>query len=87
MSYESGQPKRREDGQTVREPERGEGLTPTHERGSADGVRPLDNRYFIPRDVFVELFAGIPAMDYGEFRAEIDAYVDSDPTPRHWPEP
>jgi prevent-host-death family protein len=39
-------------------------------------------RTFISRDEFVALFEGAPHIDYEQFRADIDAYVDQDPTPR-----
>ena len=37
---------------------------------------------FVPRDVFLAAFEGAPHIDYEEFRADIDRYVDQDPTPR-----
>ena len=37
---------------------------------------------FVPREVFIELFKDCPPIDYEEFRADIDRYVDQDPTPR-----
>lgn len=47
-------------------------------------LRPLPKKKktFIPREEFVALFAGTPHIDYEQFRADIDRYIDQDPTPR-----
>jgi hypothetical protein len=41
-------------------------------------------RQFVPAKELAEALADIPPIDYEELRADIDAYVDQDPTPRHW---
>lgn len=46
--------------------------------------RPLDDRYFIPTADLVKALAGLPPIDYKQFREDIDAYVDQDPAPRFW---
>jgi len=45
-------------------------------------LRPYRRRQFMSRQAFIELFAGSPHIDYEQFRADIDRYVDQDPTPR-----
>lgn len=54
---------------------------------AAKGRPTIDETRFIPWEEFVAAFAGLPPVDYDEFRADIDAHVDPDPTPRDWPEP
>ncbi|HEX8753593.1 MAG TPA: hypothetical protein VF731_09275 [Solirubrobacterales bacterium] len=53
----------------------------------ADGAGKLDDRHFISRERFIEILGDAPRMDYKQFRADIDAYVDQDPTPRQPSEP
>jgi hypothetical protein len=47
-------------------------------------LRPIEKRKptFISREALVAAFEGAPHVDYERFRADIDAYVDQDPTPR-----
>jgi antitoxin (DNA-binding transcriptional repressor) of toxin-antitoxin stability system len=47
-------------------------------------LRPIRRRKgpFIPKEDFFAAFEGSPHIDYEEFRADIDRYVDQDPTPR-----
>ncbi|HWM55532.1 MAG TPA: hypothetical protein VNO20_09110 [Solirubrobacterales bacterium] len=40
-------------------------------------------RKFIPKEELLVLFEGAPHIDYEKFRADIDAFVDQDPTPRY----
>jgi hypothetical protein len=72
--------------QTMHEPGRDEGPLYMVEAELADGPDALDERYFIPRERFIEILGDAPRMDYKEFCREVDTYVDSDPTPREWPE-
>lgn len=41
-------------------------------------------RRFVPAGELAEALAGIPSIDHAQLRADIDAVVDQDPTPRHW---
>lgn len=43
---------------------------------------PYRPRQFVPKDVLLEAFRGAPSIDYEELIADIDRYVDQDPTPR-----
>lgn len=40
-------------------------------------------RQFVPANELAEALADIPAIDYAQLRADIDAVVDQDPTPRY----
>jgi len=41
-------------------------------------------RRFVPAGEPTEALPEDPAYDYEQLRAEIDAVVDQDPTPRYW---
>ena len=43
---------------------------------------PKKKKTFIPKEEFLAAFRGSPSIDYEQFRADIDRYVDQDPTPR-----
>jgi antitoxin (DNA-binding transcriptional repressor) of toxin-antitoxin stability system len=45
-------------------------------------LTPIGRRTFIPTDELKEIFAHSPRIDYAKFRADIDAGIDQDPTPR-----
>jgi hypothetical protein len=45
---------------------------------------PSKRRQFVPARELAEALADVPAIDYERLRADIDAVVDQDPTPRHW---
>ena len=38
------------------------------------------------QEQLIAAFKGAPSIDYEELRADIDRYVDQDPTPRYWVE-
>lgn len=46
--------------------------------------RPLDDKYFVPTEALRAAMAEAPEIDYERFRADVDAHVDQDPTPRFW---
>jgi antitoxin (DNA-binding transcriptional repressor) of toxin-antitoxin stability system len=45
-------------------------------------LTPIARRTFIPTTELKEAFAHLPQIDYAELRAELDAVIDQDPTPR-----
>jgi len=47
-------------------------------------LRPYKRRQFVPTKQLIAAFKGAPTIDYEELRADIDRYVDQDPTPRYW---
>jgi hypothetical protein len=48
--------------------------------GEAD---PRKRRQFVPAKELAEALADTPSIDYEQLRADIDAVVDQDPTPRY----
>lgn len=47
-------------------------------------LRPGERRQFVPAGELAEALADLPPIDYEQLRADIDAVVDQDPTPRYW---
>ena len=43
---------------------------------------PLRGRQFVAADAAVTAFAGAPVIDADRFRADVDAALDHDPSPR-----
>lgn len=43
---------------------------------------PVRRRTFVPMSELIESFAHLPPIDAKRFRADIDAFIDQDPTPR-----
>jgi antitoxin (DNA-binding transcriptional repressor) of toxin-antitoxin stability system len=62
--------------------DRGEDFVITRNGIPVGELRPYRRRQFVPRDVVAATFKGAPQIDYDEFRADIDAILDHDPTPR-----
>jgi antitoxin (DNA-binding transcriptional repressor) of toxin-antitoxin stability system len=44
-------------------------------------LRPY-RRYFVPTEHLIARAKNLPSINYEEFRADVDRYVDQDPTPR-----
>jgi antitoxin (DNA-binding transcriptional repressor) of toxin-antitoxin stability system len=66
----------------MRELDRGEDFVVTRNGVPVGELRPIGRRHFVSRDTIAKAFAGAPRIDYQQFREDIDAYVDQDPTPR-----
>jgi prevent-host-death family protein len=73
---------RNNSGEVMRALEDGEDFVVTRNGTPIGELRPLRRPQFVSRDALRELFAGAPRIDYEQFRADIDRYVDQDPTPR-----
>jgi prevent-host-death family protein len=73
---------RNNSGEVMRALDRGEDFIVTRNGVPVGELRPVRRRKFVTRDEFVALFEGAPHIDYERFRADVDAYVDQDPTPR-----
>lgn len=73
---------RNKSGEIMRALDRGEDFIVTRNGVPVGELRPIRRRKFIPKEEFLALFEGAPHIDYEQFRADIDAYVDQDPTPR-----
>lgn len=73
---------RNNSGEIMRALDRGEDFVVTRNGVPVGELRPYKSRQFIPREELLALFEGSPHIDYEQFRADIDAVVDQDPTPR-----
>jgi prevent-host-death family protein len=73
---------RNKSGEIMRALDRGEDFVITRNGSPVGELRPYRRRQFVPRDVVVATFKGAPHIDYEEFRADVDAILDHDPTPR-----
>ncbi|MBK5219453.1 MAG: type II toxin-antitoxin system prevent-host-death family antitoxin [Thermoleophilia bacterium] len=75
---------RNQSGEIMRALDRGEEFIVTSNGRPVGELRPIGRRQFVPRETIAKVFAAAPAIDYEQFRADIDAFVDHDPTPRFW---
>jgi antitoxin (DNA-binding transcriptional repressor) of toxin-antitoxin stability system len=75
---------RNESGEIMRELDRGESFIVTRNGNPVGELRPIKRRRFVPAEVAIAAFSGVGHIDYKQFRADIDRYVDQDPTPRAW---
>jgi prevent-host-death family protein len=73
---------RNKSGEIMRALDEGEDFIVTRNGRPVGELRPYGSRKFISRDAFFAAFEGSPHIDFEEFRADIDRYVDQDPTPR-----
>jgi prevent-host-death family protein len=73
---------RNDNGEIMRRVEAGESFVITRHGVPVGELRPLARRRFVPKDEVLEAFRGAPTIDYTELRADLDAVVDQDPTPR-----
>lgn len=75
---------RNESGEIMRELDRGESFVVTRNGNPVGELRPIHRRRFVPAEEVLAAFKGVGRIDYKQFRADIDRYVDQDPTPRAW---
>jgi prevent-host-death family protein len=73
---------RNRSGDIMRALDRGEAFVVTRNGVPVGELVPLRPRRFIPADAAVAAFAGAPAIAAERFRADVDAVLDHDPTPR-----
>jgi prevent-host-death family protein len=73
---------RNDNGEIMRRVEAGESFIVTRHGVPVGELTPLRRRRFVPRDEVLEAFRGAPRIDYERLRADLDAVVDQDPTPR-----
>jgi prevent-host-death family protein len=78
---------RNESGEIMRALDRGEDFIVTRNGRPVAELRPIRPRQFVPTATLKAAMAGAPKIDWKEFRADIDAFIDQDPTPRAWREP
>lgn len=70
----------------MRELDRGEEFVVTRNGVPVGELRPVRPRQFIPTSVLQDALKGVGRIDPDQFRADIDSYVNQDPTPRGWPD-
>ena len=73
---------RNESGEIMRSLDRGESFTVTRNGVPVGDLTPVRPRTSVSAEVAVALFAGASAIDFAQFRADLNALVDQDPTPR-----
>jgi antitoxin (DNA-binding transcriptional repressor) of toxin-antitoxin stability system len=59
--------------------DRGESFIVTRNGNPVGGLHPIKRRRFVPKDEVLAAFSGVGHIDYRQFRADIDRYVDQDP--------
>lgn len=76
---------RSKSGEVLRALGEGEDFVVTRNGKPVGELLPIQRRKrkFIPKQELLALFEGAPRIDYEQFRADIDAFVDQDPTPRY----
>jgi len=73
---------RNESGDIMRALDRGEAFIVTRNGVPVGELTPRRARQFVAADAALAAFAGAPEIAAGRFRADIDAVLDHDPTPR-----
>ncbi len=69
-------------GEIMRALDRGESFVVTRNGVPVGELAPLKRRRFVAADAAVAAFRGAPTVELGRLRADLDAVVDQDPTPR-----
>jgi len=83
MPKEIGQRElRNRSGEVMRALDRGESFVVTRNGTPVGELTPLKRRRFVARELALAAFSGAPPIDHVRFRADIDALIDQDPTPR-----
>lgn len=77
---------RNESGEIMRELDRGESFLVTRNGTPVGELTPIRRRRFVPAEVAITAFSGVGHVDYKRFRADVDRFVDQDPTPPVWDE-
>jgi prevent-host-death family protein len=77
---------RNESGEIMRELDRGESFLVTRNGTPVGELVPIRRRRFVPAEVAVAAFAGVGHIDHARFRADVDRFVDQDPTTSVWDE-
>jgi prevent-host-death family protein len=73
---------RNDSGKIMRELDEGQSFVITRNGTPVGELVPLRRRRFVPRETLISMFKDGPRIDYKEFRADLDATIDQDPTPR-----
>jgi antitoxin (DNA-binding transcriptional repressor) of toxin-antitoxin stability system len=73
---------RNQSGEIMRLLDEGERFIVTRNGVPVGELTPLRQPQFVRSDTAVEIFRGAPAVDYQQFRADLDAMASQDVTPR-----
>lgn len=73
---------RNQSGEIMRALDRGETFVVTRNGVAVGELTPLRQRQYLSATDAVALFKNAPAIDYAQFRSDVDALLDQDPTPR-----
>jgi prevent-host-death family protein len=83
MSTEVTQRELRNDsGDIMRRLDDGESFVVTRNGVPVGELTPVRRRRFVNSEAVVAAFRGAPRIDYEQFRADVDRFVDQDITPR-----
>ena len=73
---------RNESGEIMRAVDRGESFVVTRNGKEVGELTPIRARQFVSAEAATAAFAGAPALDSEQFRADVDALLDQSSTPR-----
>jgi len=73
---------RNESGEIMRALDRGDSFVVTRNGVPVGELAPLKRRRFVAADAAVAAFAGAPRLEPERLRADLDAVLEQDPTPR-----
>jgi antitoxin (DNA-binding transcriptional repressor) of toxin-antitoxin stability system len=62
--------------------DRGESFVVTRNGVPVGELTPFRRRRSVAAEDAIRIFVGVPPLDYERFRADLDAVLDQDPTPR-----
>jgi antitoxin (DNA-binding transcriptional repressor) of toxin-antitoxin stability system len=73
---------RNSSGEVMRGLDRGESFVVTRNGVAVGELVPTRKRQFVAADVAIAAFGGGPRVEFDRFRADLDAVLDQDATPR-----
>jgi prevent-host-death family protein len=73
---------RNDNAEIMRALESGDSFVITRNGVPVGRLTPVPRRTFVPTKELKEAFARLPRIEYARLRADLDAYIDQDPTPR-----
>lgn len=73
---------RNNSGEIMRALDRGDSFVVTRRGVPVAELKPIGRRRTVSTAALLDAFAGLPPVDRDRFRADLDAVVDQDPTPR-----
>ena len=73
---------RNDNAEIMRALEGGDSFVITRNGVPVGRLTPVAKRTFVPANELRQAFARLPRVEYARLRADLDEYVDQDPTPR-----